>query len=75
MPHVLITGFRRELRKISMTKAIQARAGLGLQDSKAITDAVLTGEQVAISVPSLDEAQALAAELEALGAICEADPE
>lgn len=67
-PTVRITGWRKGLQKISMTKAIQRSAALGLADAKSCTDRVLNGETVDVSVSDARVARELAQELQALGA-------
>ena len=52
MPYVVITGWRIGLRKINVTRILQARAGLGLAAAKALTDRVLDGETVVVPLPS-----------------------
>jgi hypothetical protein len=74
MPQVVITGWNQGLRKISMTRAIQEHSGLTLSAAKAVTDAVLEGQTVALSVPDAGTAAALARELSSLGAMCHVDP-
>ena len=70
MAQLTITGSRPGLRKISMTRAIQNRAGLGLAAAKRVTDDVLDGGTVTVALTDIASARTLAHELEALGATC-----
>jgi tetrahydromethanopterin S-methyltransferase subunit H len=54
--------------KISLTKAIRANTGKGLAESKACTDSVLSGEDVALMFPTAAEADKFSAEAQRLGA-------
>ncbi len=67
---VVITGWREGLRKISMTQSLQAHAGLGVAAAKVVTDRVLDGQTVAVTLLDAATAAALARELDALGATC-----
>lgn len=67
-PTVRVSGWRKGLQKISMTKAIQRSALLGLADAKSCTDRVLGGETVDVNVADASAARELAQELQTLGA-------
>lgn len=71
MAQVQITGWREGLRKVSMTRALQEHAGLGLGAAKSVTDAILDGEVVDVPCASEEIATALADRLAGLGAIVE----
>lgn len=68
MAAVNITGWRPGFRKVEHTKSIQRATGLSLSEAKAITDDVLAGQSRTVAVNTQAEADALAAELSALGA-------
>ncbi len=51
-----------------MTKVLKARAAIGLEQAKSLTEQILRGESVRIDGLDATEASQLAAELENLGA-------
>ena len=67
MALVEISAFDTGGKKISTTKVLQSRLGLGLADAKAITDRVLQGEVVTLTVLTVAQARDLVADLAALG--------
>ena len=73
MPKIILQRWRPGLPKISLTKLLQERAGLSLTSAKDHVDRFLVGEEVAVSVPTADEAQSLAAAVRQLGVDCEID--
>lgn len=54
--------------KISLAKVIRTATGKGLAESKRCTDAVLSGEDVALMFPTAAEAETFCAEAQKLGA-------
>ena len=68
MAVVNITGWRPGFKKVEHTKSIQSATGLSLSEAKAITDDVLAGRSRTVTVDTQAEADALALELDALGA-------
>jgi hypothetical protein len=70
-PTVRITGWRKGLNKVSMTKAIQRSSALDLAGSKSCTDRVLEGKTVDVRVGDALVARELAQELQALGAVAD----
>lgn len=68
-----VTGWEPGFRKVSFTKLIQQRAGLGLPQAKRLTDRILAGEPVAIDVGTPEAAEALLAEARRLGAVAAID--
>ena len=75
MWRVEITGWREGLKKVSMTETLHDLGGLDLAAAKGVTDRVLDGESVAISLQSAQAAEALAARLSSLGALCRVQEE
>ena len=71
MAHVRITGWRRGLQKVAMTKTIRLRSGLNLAAAKSYTDSVLLGETVIVDVPLRRDAEIMAEALVSLGAVAE----
>jgi len=53
--------------KVSCTKVLQSRCGLGLASAKSATDAMLEGNRPVLTLPSDEQARALIAELASLG--------
>ena len=56
MTRIRISGYRKGLRKIEMTKAIREHAGLRLDEAKSCTDSVLNGEIVGVQANEQDAA-------------------
>ncbi len=73
MPKVLLTKWKPGLKKVSLTKLLQAQANLSLRIAKAYVDRFLDGEKVAIEMSSLTAAKKLATEASKLGATVEVD--
>ena len=69
MPKLSIIGWNDGLQKVSMTKILRSKSGLGLKESKAVTDAVLDGEVIDLEIEDSEIAKELAAELTKIGAI------
>ena len=67
MAIIRMTGWRVGLRKVSMTQALQQYAGLSLTNAKHITDRVLDGFTIDISM-DIDKAILLRQVLDQLGA-------
>lgn len=73
MPGVILKDWRPGLRKVSLNKLLQDRAGMSLTMAKAAVDQLLEGRPVTIEVGSPDKAMTLAYEAIALGAECEVE--
>jgi ribosomal protein L7/L12 len=71
MPQVLILGWRPGLKSVSLIKLLQERTDYSLRMAKEIVDRCLEGETVEVEVATLTEAERLAHEADALGAITE----
>jgi hypothetical protein len=67
-----ITGWHPGLKKIQMTKLVQAHAHLGLKDAKTMTDRVLDGDVITLQCQNMTAAREFAHELQLIGAIIEA---
>ena len=59
MTTVLLTRWRPGMNKVALTKTLQTVAGLTLGQAKRVTDEVLDGKAVAVSVPTVENAEAL----------------
>lgn len=73
MSRVILTNWRPGLRKVSLNKLLQDRAGMSLTTAKAAVDQLLEGRPVTIEVGSPDSAVTLAREALALGAECKVE--
>jgi hypothetical protein len=71
MAHVVITGWQPGLRKVGLAKLLRTQARLSLAQAHASVEQCLEGEDVVIGMNSMDEAEVLAREANALGAIAE----
>lgn len=59
------------LKKVSATKLLQDKAGLSLVSAKSCVDRLLDGETVSVSLPTIEQAKSIAADLNKLGVRCE----
>lgn len=75
MSKLKITGFRFGLQKIEMTKILQAKLSLPLDNAKYCTDKVLDGETVSFEIDDLAAAKELADAFDRIGAIVELETE
>lgn len=71
MTTVRLTGWQPGIRKISLTKLLQAKANLSLSAAKGMVDRVLEGHTALIELPSHVDVDAFISEIRALGALCE----
>jgi ribosomal protein L7/L12 len=75
MAQILLKSWKPGLLKISLVKLLQKEAGLSLTSAKQVVDRLLKGESVTVNIASTDRAKLLAAEIAALGAVCEVIPD
>ena len=68
MTTVRISGWRAGFQKVAHTKTLQRMAGLSLEDAKEITEGVLDGHTMSVTVSSDDVARDLVKRLQELGA-------
>jgi len=73
MTKVWLTEWKSGLKKVSLTKLLQAKANLSLKIAKELVDRFLDGEKVAIEMSSPGAAKMLVAEASKLGAVAEVD--
>ena len=71
MKVLTLVSAQRGIRKISLTKLLQARLSLRLSVAKAAVDDLLEGRTVRLSVPDGVDANGLAQEIRQLRAACE----
>lgn len=71
MNEITLKSYEPGMRKISLTKLLQARLALPLSAAKGAVDALLEGRMVKLSVPDGVDVKALAEEVRQLGAVCE----
>ena len=67
MSKVEITEWRVGCNKVELTKTIKNRVGLGLAESKAVTDAVLRNEKPILELPTDAAAHDFVHELNGIG--------
>lgn len=70
MSSVIITGWRKGFKKVSMTKLIRAYTGYDLARGKRCVDDVLGGETVALPGMTSEQAEHFMVEARELGAVC-----
>ena len=68
MAKITIQGWKYGFQKISFTHLLQSRAGYTLSEAKHLTDDVLAGRTITVSVPE-ELCSSLASEMEQIGAI------
>jgi hypothetical protein len=66
-----ITDWREGMRKIPLTKLLQAKLDLPLRNAKAIVDGVLDGKQQIVDIPEGVDPERLLEEVRNLGADAE----
>jgi ribosomal protein L7/L12 len=71
MTNIKLTGWQVGMRKISLTKLLQDKGGLSLANAKRVVDDILDGREVSLQLPAGEDANAVAAALRDLGAICD----
>ena len=63
---IVLCGWNQGFNKVGLTKLLRAEPGFTLKCAKAVTDAVLEGQSVAIDVPDT-EAERMIAQLNSIG--------
>jgi len=71
MNQLTLESYEPGMRKISLTKLLQARLSLPLSSAKAAVDGLLEGHVVKLSVPDGTDVSSLIAAIRELGAVCE----
>lgn len=71
MIQIRFTGWRPGLRKVTLDKLLRDRVPMPLADAKRVSDRVLEGEVVVVSVESDAAAREIVAGARDAGAICE----
>ena len=75
MVSVHIVGWRRGLRKVSVTQLLNDQLGCGLAEAKRCTERLLDGQLVVLDLLDGTSAAALVRALDALGADAHVDGE
>ncbi|MDQ0639306.1 hypothetical protein QF042_002871 [Pedobacter sp. W3I1] len=70
MVKVILTGWREDLDKVSLTKLQMEMLGKSLKESKLNVDILLDDEEVLIEIPNLDLASEFLKEAEKIGVNC-----
>ena len=73
MTKVIMTAWKENMQKVSLTKLQVMLLGLSLKESKENVDRLLNGEKVALDVATLDQAQRFSAEAQRIGVQCRTD--
>ena len=68
-----MTGWEKNMQKVSLTKLQMVLLGLSLKESKENVDRLLNGEEVAIDVDALEQAQRFSVEAQRIGVRCRTD--
>ena len=71
MPRVILSGWKPGLKKASLTRLLQDRAGLRLETAREYTDRCLAEQAVAIELPTLAAAESLTREASEVRALVE----
>lgn len=75
MTKIRLTGWQTGMQKISLTKLLQAEAGLPLPDAKRVVDDILERRSVSVDVSCDRDAGQLVVTMRGLGAICDIEPD
>jgi len=70
---LLLTGWRPGFRKVATSTSLRGSCGYPLTEAKAMVDRLLDGDPVRVDIPPTAQADAVRAELEALGVVAEPD--
>ena len=73
-PQIRIHGWRPGAKTVSLTMTIRHRTGLGLVEAKRMTDRILAGDAVVVTLAETVEPTAVLAELAELGFSAELIP-
>ena len=68
MPTLKIVGYETGFRKVEMTRLLQEALELDAEESRKMTDAVMSGNVISLNMDDADFAENLAEELGEVGA-------
>ena len=68
MPKLKIIGYQTGFQKVTLTKLLQEALELDEKESRNMTDAIMSGNVIALDIDDAEFVEALAEELEAVGA-------
>ena len=68
MPKVKILGYGTGFEKVKLTNLLQAKLQLGAEETKKMTDAIMSGNVISLDFEDEDFAVGLAQELDEAGA-------
>jgi ribosomal protein L7/L12 len=74
MPIVVIAGWVPGFEKVSCTKLLRSRLGLGLRDGKQMTDNILARSTQRIELQTDAAAMSLVSDLAKIGALAHVEP-
>ena len=69
MYKVLLTGWKLELRKVSLNHLLREQAGLKLGEAKSSVDALLQNKTIIVEFPSREQAESFLSDVQVLGAV------
>lgn len=73
MPKLKIIGYQTGFQKVTLTKLLQEALELDEKESRNMTDAIMSGNVIALDIDDAEFVEALAEELEAVGAKVEVE--
>lgn len=68
MPKLKIVGYQTGFQKVTLTKVLQESLELDEQESRKMSDAIISGNVIALDIDDAEFVEGLAEELEAVGA-------
>lgn len=68
MPKLKIVGYQTGFQKVTLTRVLQDALELDEKESRKMSDAVMSGNVIALDIDDAEFVEALAEELEAVGA-------
>ncbi len=73
MPKLKIVGYQTGFQKVTLTKVLQEALELDEQESRKMTDAIMSGNVIALDIDDAEFVESLTEELEAVGAKVEVE--
>lgn len=73
MPKLKIVGYQTGFQKVTLTKVLQESLELDEKESRKMSDAIISGNVIALDIDDAEFVEGLAEELEAVGAKVEVE--
>ncbi len=73
MPKLKIVGYQTGFQKVTLTKVLQDALELDEKESRKMSDAIISGNVIALDIDDAEFVEGLAEELEAVGAKVEVE--